>query len=176
MSMKCHGVLIVEGWLPYKTESLESAQSLLHVCTAQTHPAQQFVRWIVSTRPSKGSCCIRKTCALAVDIVSMRAHLVRHNTLRQAITDPGVKWTNVRSVPAVLKRTCLSPNSKNMGVTAWQRANCRCVRKCARPRHSSQGMVTPFQTFSGSALLLVDLDQVLGDGVQHTLSRASTSA
>ena len=50
------------------------------------------------------------------------------------------------------------------------------VRKCARPRHSSQGMVTPFQTFSASELLLVDLDQVLGDGVQRIPSKASALA
>jgi len=50
------------------------------------------------------------------------------------------------------------------------------VRKCARPRHSSQVMVTPFQTFSASALLLVDLDQVLGDGVQRIPSKASALA
>ena len=176
MSMKCHGVLIVEGWLPYKTESLESAQSLLHVCTAQTHPAQQFVRWIVFTRPSKGSCCIRKTCALAVDIVSMRAHSVRRNILRQAITDLGAKWTNVRSVPVVLKTTCLSPNSKSTVVTVLQRANCQFVQKCAQPRRSWLGMGTQSQTSSASVLLPVDLDQVLGDGVQHTPLRASTSA
>jgi len=37
-------------------------------------------------------------------------------------------------------------------------------------------METQSQTFSASVLVPVDLDQVLGDGVQHTLLRASTSA
>ena len=86
------------------------------------------------------------------------------------------KWTSAHFVQAVLKRTCLSPNSKNMGATVWQRANCRCVRKCARPRHSSQGMGTQSQTSSGSVSSPVDLDRVRGDGVQLTPSRASTSA
>ena len=62
------------------------------------------------------------------------------------------------------------------GRTVLQRANCQYVRKCARPRHSSQVMVTPSQTFSASALLLVDLDQVLGDGVQRIPSKASALA
>ena len=120
--------------------------------------------------------CTRKTCALAVDIVSMRAHSVRRNILRQAITDLGAKWTNVRSVQVVLKRICLSPNSRNMDATVSRRANCQFVLKCAQPRRSSQGMETQSQTFSASVLLPVDLDQVLGDGVQHTPLRVSTSA
>ena len=84
--------------------------------------------------------------------------------------------TNVHFVPAVLKRTCLSPNFKNMGAIVLQRVNCQFVQKCAQLRHSSQGMGTQFPIFSASVLLPEDLDQVLGDGVLLTPLRASTSA
>ena len=157
-------------------ESQANAQSQLHVCIARMHLAPLYVRWIVSTRLSKGLCCTPKTCVLDVVIVSMRVHLVRLNTHRPVTMAHGVKWTNAHFVQADPKRTCLSPSFKNMGATVSQRANCRCVRKCARPRHSSQGVGTQSQTSSGSVSSPVDLDRVRGDGVQLTPSRASTSA
>ena len=65
---------------------------------------------------------------------------------------------------------------QNMDATVLQRANYLYVPKCAQRRLSSQEMETQSLISSVSVLLPADLDQVLGDGVQRTPLRASTSA
>ena len=157
-------------------ESQENDQSLLLACIVQMHHVWRYAQWTVFIRQTKVLYYTLKIYVSVVVTASMHVLLELLNFHKLEIMALEVKWTNVHSVQAVLKTTCLSPNSKNMAETVLQRANCQYVLKCARPKHFSRVMVTPFQTSSVSALLPGDLDQALGDGVQLIPSKASALA
>ena len=53
----------------------------------------------------QGVFCTRRTCASVVATASMRARLARRSTRRPGTTDRVARWTNVPSVPVVLRTT-----------------------------------------------------------------------
>ena len=59
-----------------------------------------------------------------------------------------------------------TPSSRSMDVTVWPRANCRFVRKCARPKHCWPVMATRSPTSTASVWLPVASAPVHGDGAQ----------
>ena len=99
----------------------------------------------------EGVFCTPRTSASVVVIVSMRARSARRSIRKRATSDPVARWTNVPSVPVVLRKTTPSPNSRNTAVTVLLRANCRFAPRCARRRHSwvVMGTWSPTSTASG---------------------------
>jgi len=58
------------------------------------------------------------------------------------------RWTSAHSALAAQKITAHKLNLKNMAVTVWPKANCQLAQKCARLRHSLQGMAMSSRTSS----------------------------